>query len=122
MRLITILAVTTLFFFSACSKVMDPNPASDDTLKISLKNTDVYEHQTGISGDEEGAAIVVQARHYEISDIVRNAETGWAAVYRFKPQAGYKGTDYVEIELRTGSDGAGPATKIEIIKIRFQIY
>jgi len=65
--------------------------------------------------------ITVQATHFEISDIVRNAGTQWEAVYRYKPMSGYTGADYVELELSKGSDGASVSTSVEIVKIRIVV-
>ena len=90
-------------------------------ISVSIENTEVYEYRTGISGDEEGATIIHQARHFEISEILRNAETRWEAVYKYKPTPGFTGADFVELKFSTGSDGASPHTNIEIIKIEFTI-
>ena len=72
-----------------------------------------------IPDDADGASIIVQAKHYEVSDIIRNVDTNWEAVYKYKPRPGFIGTDYVELELSTGSDGTTPPTKIEIVKLKF---
>jgi hypothetical protein len=106
-----------LILFISCENSTDSN-IEEFTTSVSIKNTETYQYRTGISGDEEGAAIKLQAKHYFISDIVRNADTKWEAVYVYMPKPFYTGTDYVELELSTGSDGASPPTNIEIIKIR----
>ena len=96
------------------------NPvSSDSSLQITLKNTEQYEYNTKIGGDEEGAKIITQANHYHRSEIVRDESTSWAAVYKYEPASGYTGRDYVEIETQTGSDGASPPNEISIIKITF---
>lgn len=74
---------------------------------VSLKNTETFEYPT-VGGDEEGARISVQAKHYSISEIRRGPATNWVAVYVYQPLAGFVGTDSVEIEILTGSDGASP--------------
>ncbi len=106
-----------LFAFSCITSTDSPIP--DDEIPITLENTESYNYNTGITGDEDGASIIVQAKHYEISDIVRNVETNWEVVYKYKPKSGFIGTDFVELELSTGSDGASPSKNIEIIKIKF---
>ena len=104
----------------SCDNTTDSN-IEESTIAVSLKNSDTYEYRTGIGGDEEGASIILQAEHFEISDIVRNAETKWEAVYIYRPKPLFIGTDYVEIQLSTGSDGASPPTNVEIVKIRFKV-
>ena len=113
-----ILLSSLLFFTFSCSTSTD-SPIPDDAIPVTLKNTESYNYNTGITGDEDGASIIVQAKHYEVSDIIRNVETNWEAVYKYKPRSGFIGTDYVELELSTGSDGTTPPTKIEIVKLKF---
>jgi len=119
-KMISILVFGLLlcFFIIQCNGT---SVSQDDNQAVLLNNSETYEFRTGIGGDEEGASIKLQAQNYEISEIIRNAETNWEAVYRYKPKAGFTGTDYVELELSTGSDGASPPTKIEVIKINFQV-
>ncbi len=90
------------------------------TVSITLKNTAMYQYPT-VGGDEEGARIVTQARHFSISEIRRNAETNWVAVYVYQPVPGFVGRDYVQLEITTGSDGAGPPTDVRRIGIAFNI-
>ena len=104
----------------SCENTTDSN-LEVFTKSVRIKNTETYEYRTGISGDEEGATIKRQAKYYDMSEIVRNADTNWEAVYVYKPEPLYSGTDYVELELSTGSDGASPPANIEIIKIQIQI-
>jgi hypothetical protein len=94
---------------------------TNDSSIITLRNSDVYQYPLGISGDEEGAAIIKQAIHYRVSEIKRDKSTNWAAVYFYQPKENYIGNDYVEIELSTGSDGASPSTKVSVMKIKFLI-
>ena len=91
-----------------------------ETVSVSLKNTETYSYPT-VSGDEEGARISTQAKHYSISEIRRNAETNWVAVYVYRPTAGFVGSDYAEIEILTGSDGASSPTSIRKVAFRFAI-
>ena len=87
---------------------------------IALRNTQTYQYST-VGGDEEGATIVTQAKHYSISEIRRNQQTNWVAIYFYQPTPGYVGADYVELEIRTGSDGAGPPTNGKRIALSFQV-
>jgi hypothetical protein len=92
-----------------------------ETVSVSLKNTETYQYPT-VSGDEDGARISTQATHYSVSQIRRNAETNWVAVYVYRPTAGFVGSDYAEIEVHTGSDGASAPTSIKTIAFRFVIH
>lgn len=73
-----------------------------------------------MGGDEDGAAIVSQAHHYAVSEIRRNAQTNWVAVYIYQPALGFVGSDHVELEVRTGSDGASPGN-VKRIAFSFQV-
>ncbi len=71
-------------------------------------------------GDEEGAIIIVQALHFEVSEFARNETTNWSVVYTYKPTPGYVGKDSVEIETCTGCNGV-VCSEMEIVKLIFQI-
>lgn len=111
------LVLPTVVHVQACN---DSNP--EETFDVSLKNTETYSYPTVVGGDEEGARISTQAKHYSISEIRRNAETNWVAVYVYRPAAGFVGSDYAELELRTGSDGASAPTSIKAVAFRFVIH
>lgn len=82
---------------------------------VSLRNSDVFQYPT-VAGDEEGARVSAQARHYTVSEIRRNAETNWVATYVYQPLSGFVGSDEAEIEILTGSDGASsPRTTTKIV-------
>ena len=100
----------------------DPSELKEKILKITLKNTEVYQHDFIISGDEEGASIVMQAKHALRSEIIRYKSTNWSVVYVYQPKDNFTGIDSVEIETCTGGDGtaATPCNK-EAVKLKFQI-
>jgi hypothetical protein len=95
--------------------------AGSETVSVSLRNTEEYEYPT-VGGDEEGARISSQGSHYSISEIRRDAETHWVAVYVYRPAAGFVGSDKVEIEILTGSDGASAPTNIRRVAFRFDVH
>jgi hypothetical protein len=97
----------------------DPNAL--EIVSVSLKNTETYQYPT-VGGDEEGAGITTQAKHYSISEIRRNAETNWVATYVYQPAAGFVGSDDAEIEIVSGSDGASPPTNIRRVAFRFAVH
>jgi hypothetical protein len=92
-----------------------------ETVSVSLKNTEMYQYPT-VGGDEDGATISTQATHYRISEIRRNAETNWVVTYVYQPAAGFVGSDYAEIEILTGSDGASPPTNVKRLAFHFVIH
>jgi hypothetical protein len=77
-----------------------------DEVNITISNSGIFHYDFGICGDEEGAIISSQGSHYETSAIVRDSTTSFCAVFEYKPAAGYTGTDKVEVETNTGSNGA----------------
>ncbi len=80
---------------------------STQTIDVSLQKGELYQYPT-VSGDEEGARISTQAGHYAISEIRRGPTTNWVAVYVYQPAAEFVGSDQVELEILTQSDGASP--------------
>ena len=97
------------------------DPDSVETVIVYLKNTETFQYRT-VGGDEEGATIAVQAAHYSISEIRRDAATNWYAVYVYQPAAGFVGEDHAEVEVHTGSDGASAPTNIRKVVFRFSIH
>lgn len=87
---------------------------------ITLHCCETYTYDFNISGDEEGAVIKQQAKHYELSELVRDSSTNWSVVYRYTPEKGYTGEDYVEIENCTGGEGIA-CSEIGIVSIIFNI-
>ena len=95
------------------------------TIKPTVKNSEEYQYRTGFGGDEQGASIKVQAGHFEKSEIVRDASTGFEPVYKYKPKGGYVGKDSVELELveheiGSGPDDSGKTTKTRVV-INFMV-
>ena len=97
----------------------DQNPV--ETVSISLTSTENYQYPA-VGGDEDGARITTQARHYATSEIRRNELTNWHAAYVYQPQVGFAGGDTVEIEIFTGSDGASGPRSTRKIVFHFSIH
>jgi hypothetical protein len=91
-----------------------------ETISASLSNSETFRYAT-VGGDEEGARIATRPRHALISEIHRGAETNWVATYVYQPMPGYIGSDYAQLEILTGSDGASPPN-IRMIVIAFAIH
>jgi hypothetical protein len=96
-------------------------PGAVETVKVSLANSQVYEYPT-MGGDEDGARISIQPKHYSTSEIRRNAETNWVATFVYQPITGFVGSDYAEIEIMTGSDGASPPRNVKRVVFEFDIH
>ena len=109
--------IILLILLWGCEKEKEPVPK--ELIEISLQNTDEYIHDFEICGDEEGATIETSPQHAEISEIVRDASTDWCVVYKYKPESGFVGKDYVEIKTCTG--GGISCTEIEIVRIEFTV-
>lgn len=105
-------------FFLSC----ETNEIQIDEIptEIKLKSGTDYKYDFHISGDEEGATIVFQAKHYAISEIIRNENTNWSIVYHYKSEVGFIGKDSVTIETCTGGDGTN-CGETNQIKLNFII-
>ena len=89
-------------------------------VRVSLVNSETYQYPT-LVGDEEGAAVATQAKHYRISEVRRDSTTNWDAVYFYQPAAGFVGSDIAAIRVYRGSDGASPNTDIQEVRFYFSV-
>jgi hypothetical protein len=89
-------------------------------VRVSLLNSETYRYPTFV-GDEEGAAVSTQAKHYRISEVRRDSTTNWDAVYFYQPAAGFVGSDFAAIRVYRGSDGASPNTEIHEVRFYFSV-
>lgn len=53
----------------------DEIPSDKNTNEIILKSGQIYIYDFNITGDEEGATIITQPEHAQISEIIRDATT-----------------------------------------------
>jgi hypothetical protein len=95
--------------------------ASVETVSVSLKSAETFQYPT-VSGDEEGARISVQPKHYNTSEIRRNAATNWIATFVYQPTTGFVGSDDAAIEIMTGSDGASPPRNVKRVVFHFDVH
>ena len=108
--------VPVVFHIQGCKDL-----GSVETVKVSLTNSQAYQYPT-VGGDEEGARISIQPRHYSISEIRRDAGTKWVATFVYQSTAGFVGSDDAEIETLTGSDGASPPRSVKRVVLHFDIH
>lgn len=119
----TLALILLTFFLAQCSKedstkqngpveLMCPN----DLLYIDLSNTQELLLDLEVSGDEEGAQIILPPAHALKSELLRNSSTEWRAIYRYAPDPTYLGADSVFIERCRGGQGVG-CTQIDTVKV-----
>lgn len=114
------ITIVLLLILSGCQNSTDPN-VKEETQNVSIKSGEVFNYQTGISGDEEIATIAQQPKNYEVSTIVRDSTTNWEAVYQYKPEDGFQGTNHVELKLGTTSDGSSPNKNITLVTLNITV-
>lgn len=83
---------------------------------MTISNSDTLHYSLGSFGDEEGASILQQARHYQISELKHEVNSGEIS-YRYKADSAYTGKDYVELRSARGSDGESRNKDVVIIKL-----
>lgn len=109
-----------LLFLTGCQNTTDPN-IQEETKHVSITSSEVFNYQTGISGDEESAIITKQPNNYSVSTVVRDSTTNWEAVYRYKPERSFQGTEFVELKIGTGSDGQSEPKDITLVKLNITV-
>jgi len=85
-------------------------------LYIDLSNAQELLIDLEVSGDEEGAQIILPPAHAMNSELLRNSSTEWRAIYRYTPDPTYLGADSVFIERCRGGQGVG-CTQIDTVKV-----
>jgi hypothetical protein len=112
--------VLLVFLLWGCKDLGEQLLTPVQTITATVKNTETYEYQTA-SGDEEGARITQQAKHYTVSEIRRNASTNFVCVYVYQPRAGYVGSDYVELQAQTNAQGVSGGTSTSTVRFKFTV-
>ena len=107
-----------IFSITNCNKEEMENV--DREVDMTINNSDDYEMDLMISGDEEGATIQTQAQHFQKSELIRDSSTNWSVVYKYEPLPNYTGMDFVEIETCTGVETTG-CSNIEVVRINLII-
>lgn len=115
-----ILVVVLVLLWGCETEPIETSAESNDIVSVTIKNSNEYIHDFQICGDEEGATIITQPQHAAVSEIVREKYRDWCVVYKYIPEEGFVGKDYVEIETCTGGEGSACSEK-EIIRIEFTV-
>jgi len=114
-KLFLFFALITFFVTTSCSN--DNNTSPEVTiLNITISNTETYIYDLGSFGDEDGAGIKIQPKHFEISETNRNSETD-QIIYTYQPELNYKGNDFVVLSRSYGF----PNPIVSLIRINFNI-
>ena len=113
--------VLLTFFLVQCSKEEsakqnEPMELTNELVYIDLSNTQELLLDLEVSGDEEGAKIILPPTHALNSELLRNNSTEWRAIYRYAPDPTYLGADSVFIERCRGSQGVG-CTQRDTVKV-----
>ena len=120
MRLIAVsLILSFAISMQSCEKELTP-VVERETITRSLKVNEGYQFDLGAFGDEEGAAISIQANHFFSSDLHIDVNTG-RITYTYRPARDFIGSDEVEIRSARGSNGASQNNKISFTVIKFTI-
>ncbi|MTI29537.1 hypothetical protein E1171_01815 [Cytophagales bacterium RKSG123] len=114
----SIIYLVILILFASCDEDQEPIKTYN-SIDIDITKNELYIYDTKNSGDEEGGHIFVQAMHYSISELVRDST--FRLVYRYQPEKDYIGNDKVQLELSSGSNGAGPSAHFKYLTINFNI-
>lgn len=110
-----------LVALTACRKEV-PVKITKDTIEVTLNLNETYNFDLGYPCVECGTRINKQASHYSVSRISLKPDTlDLHFFYEYTPALNYTGTDEVEIELSSGSDGSGPNTQFFYKTIKFTI-
>jgi hypothetical protein len=107
-----------LFFicllFIACDDEKKEVPQSKETIAVTIKNTETHNQDFGLMGIEDHATIIIAPLHSEVSTVSRNTDNH--LIYSYKPTAGFKGKEKVQIEIcRSPGDASCYATELTTI-------
>ena len=90
------------------------------TVNVNLKVNDAYQYELGLLGDEEGAVITRQAKHF-LNSLVERDISKSKVIYKYQPSQGFIGSDEVVLESKKGSDGGNHNKDKLITTIKFTI-
>lgn len=107
----------SLFSLVACEK--DPGIREKGTLQATVVAGQVYELKLNACGDEESARILSAPKHAELSEIIRNAQSDFCPLYRYRSKKDFRGTERMVLETCTG--GAITCTQLDTIVLQLQV-
>ena len=114
-------SLTAALLFLASGAIAGCAPDDDaETISASVRSGGTFQRDLAF-GDEDGAVIIEQARHYSISEIRQDASTQWAARYIYQPAPGFIGDDRVALDVRTGASSALEPGRVRRVTIRISV-
>ncbi|MBL0743513.1 hypothetical protein [Chryseolinea lacunae] len=100
--------------FSRCDEDDDTKSKSDSTIEGTVKNNEVYTHDFGTMGIEDGATLTKSPQHAKAFSLQRN-NVGHL-VFTYEADGSFKGKDEAEIEF-CYSIGSAACYKKETVEI-----
>lgn len=104
--------IAALSFFQCDEE--DDKPKSDSTIEGTVKNNEIYTHDFGALGIEDGATLTKSPQHAKAFSLQRNGVGH--LVFTYEANGNYKGKDEAEIEF-CYSAGSGACYKKETVDI-----
>jgi len=119
MKKIVLLFVLVSLVLS-CSKEDNNIDSRVIEITVNLSNSETYEYVLGQFAENDIAEILSQASHYTISEIVITQNLGFS-IYKYKPQTGFIGEDYVELSSEKLIDEETNEIEERTIKLTFKV-
>jgi hypothetical protein len=107
-----------IVFLTSC--ILGFGCESQQEVIISWKTGELFSYELNACGDEEGAWIIEQAKHFSRSEIIRDSTTNFCPIYYYIPENGYSGLDLIIIGSCTGGKGL-KCDEYNTIEISFKI-
>ena len=107
-KTIYLISLINIIMFG-CSKVKDSDNDENEVFSsidsVTVSNSDTLLYTLGVYGDECGAGIYKQAKHYIISETYRDTIHHEEIIFRYMADSSFTGMDYVEFKSQCGWPG-----------------
>ena len=104
----TILTIVAILFTGYKKDLL---PVDNDTISVSMKNSDTYTFLIGFGGDEECAKFIRKSQHHQKSALRRIESRNWQVNNDYMPKQNFAGQAFVEIKAYGSAKGSvAPAT------------
>lgn len=102
--LVTSIFTLALYGFTGCDKNSDAD-AQPDTITATVKSNEVYSHDFGMLGIEDGAQLKKSPDHADSTSLTRDGSS--RLVFLYQPKSDYRGTDEATITICRSAGSAG---------------
>lgn len=106
-----------LLLFSGCGK--DPGISEKGWIQATVASGELFELKLNACGDEESVRILSAPKNSELSEIVRNAESGFCPLYRYRSKKDFRGTERIVLETCTG--GTLQCTELDTLTLELKV-